>query len=44
MDGDAAGNGAVNKTATPRAWVTVNRLPEKALQRRWSRTRPSANR
>ncbi len=29
-DGDTAGNGAVDKTATPGEWVTVNRLPEKA--------------
>ncbi|MEC5178807.1 ABC transporter permease [Arthrobacter sp. CG_A4] len=29
-DGDTAGNGAVDKTATPGDWVTVNRLPEKA--------------
>ena len=29
-DGATAGNGAVDKTATPGDWVTVNRLPEKA--------------
>ena len=29
-DGDTAGNGAVDKTAKPGDWVTVNRLPEKA--------------
>ncbi|CAI3800370.1 ABC transporter permease [Pseudarthrobacter sp. MM222] len=29
-DGDTAGNGAVDKTANPGEWVTVNRLPEKA--------------
>ncbi|KIS26936.1 cell division protein FtsX [Arthrobacter sp. SPG23] len=28
-DGATAGNGAVDKTATPGEWVTVNRLPEK---------------
>ncbi len=28
-DGSTAGNGAVDKTATPGEWVTVNRLPEK---------------
>ncbi|WP_426996155.1 ABC transporter permease [Pseudarthrobacter sp. N5] len=28
-DGSTAGNGAVDKTATARDWVTVNRLPEK---------------
>lgn len=29
-DGDAAANGAANKSATPGDWVTVNRLPDKA--------------
>ncbi|MDQ0820449.1 hypothetical protein QFZ79_002741 [Arthrobacter sp. V4I6] len=29
-DGDTAGNGAVDKSANPGEWVTVNRLPEKA--------------
>ncbi|WP_024366360.1 ABC transporter permease [Arthrobacter sp. TB 26] len=29
-DGETAGNGAVDKSATPGDWVTVNRLPEKA--------------
>ncbi|WP_426978489.1 FtsX-like permease family protein [Pseudarthrobacter sp. O4] len=29
-DGETAGNGAVDKSATPGEWVTVNRLPEKA--------------
>jgi hypothetical protein len=29
-DGDAAANGAVDKSATPGDWVTVNRLPDKA--------------
>ncbi|SDL39466.1 FtsX-like permease family protein [Arthrobacter sp. ov407] len=29
-DGDTAANGAVDKSATPGDWVTVNRLPEKA--------------
>jgi hypothetical protein len=29
-DGATAGNGAVDKTATPGDWVTVNRLPDKA--------------
>jgi hypothetical protein len=29
-DGSTAGNGAVDKTATPGEWVTVNRLPEKS--------------
>ncbi|MGO4230334.1 FtsX-like permease family protein [Arthrobacter sp. YAF34] len=29
-DGDTAANGAVNKSATPGDWVTVNRLPDKA--------------
>ncbi|MDI3242518.1 ABC transporter permease [Arthrobacter sp. AL08] len=29
-DGATAGNGAVDKTAIPGDWVTVNRLPEKA--------------
>lgn len=29
-DGETAGNGAVDKEATPGEWVTVNRLPEKA--------------
>ena len=28
-DGETAGNGAVDKSATPGDWVTVNRLPEK---------------
>ena len=28
-DGSTAGNGAVDKSATPGDWVTVNRLPEK---------------
>ena len=28
-DGSTAGNGAVDKTATPGEWLTVNRLPEK---------------
>ncbi|MET4094699.1 FtsX-like permease family protein [Arthrobacter sp. UYCu712] len=28
-DGETAGNGAVDKSATPGEWVTVNRLPEK---------------
>ncbi|MDQ1623810.1 MAG: hypothetical protein QOH19_2228, partial [Actinomycetota bacterium] len=28
-DGSTAGNGAVDKNATPGDWVTVNRLPEK---------------
>ncbi|HSN38523.1 MAG TPA: FtsX-like permease family protein, partial [Arthrobacter sp.] len=30
QDGEKAANGAVDKTATPGDWVTVNRLPEKA--------------
>ena len=30
QDGGTAGNGAVDKSATPGDWVTVNRLPEKA--------------
>ncbi|MET4135539.1 FtsX-like permease family protein [Pseudarthrobacter sp. PvP090] len=30
QDGETAGNGAVDKSATPGDWVTVNRLPEKA--------------
>ncbi|BCW71852.1 FtsX-like permease family protein [Arthrobacter sp. NicSoilB8] len=29
-DGDTAANGAVDKSATPGDWVTVNRLPDKA--------------
>ncbi|MDF9749081.1 FtsX-like permease family protein [Arthrobacter sp. ES3-54] len=29
-DGEAAANGAVDKSATPGDWVTVNRLPDKA--------------
>jgi hypothetical protein len=29
-DGETAGNGAVDKSAIPGDWVTVNRLPEKA--------------
>lgn len=29
-DGETAGNGAVDKSATPGDWVTVNRLPEKS--------------
>lgn len=29
-DGATAGNGAVDKSATPGDWVTVNRLPEKS--------------
>ncbi|MET1063358.1 MAG: FtsX-like permease family protein, partial [Arthrobacter sp.] len=29
-DGKTAGNGAVDKSATPGDWVTVNRLPEKS--------------
>ncbi|WP_411373580.1 ABC transporter permease [Arthrobacter sp. MPF02] len=29
-DGEAAANGAVDKTAVPGEWVTVNRLPEKS--------------
>lgn len=29
-DGETAGNGAVDKSANPGEWVTVNRLPEKA--------------
>ncbi|MET3919872.1 FtsX-like permease family protein [Arthrobacter sp. UYEF20] len=29
-DGETAGNGAVDKSATPGEWVTVNRLPDKA--------------
>ncbi|MDQ0849723.1 hypothetical protein QFZ65_001661 [Arthrobacter sp. B3I9] len=29
-DGETAGNGAVDKSATPGEWVTVNRLPAKA--------------
>jgi hypothetical protein len=28
-DGSTAGNGAVDKSATPGDWVTINRLPEK---------------
>ncbi|HSO16951.1 MAG TPA: FtsX-like permease family protein [Arthrobacter sp.] len=31
-DGETAGNGAVDKSATPGDWVTVNRLPEKSAQ------------
>ncbi len=30
QDGETAANGAVDKSATPGDWVTVNRLPEKA--------------
>ena len=29
-DGETAGNGAVDKSATPGDWVTVNRLPDKS--------------
>ncbi len=29
-DGEAAANGAVEKTAVPGEWVTINRLPEKS--------------
>lgn len=31
QDGKTAGNGAVDKSAIPGDWVTVNRLPEKGL-------------
>ena len=34
QDGETAGNGAVDKSATPGEWVTVNRLPGEGRQRR----------
>ena len=40
-DGETAGNGAVDKSATPGEWVTVNRLPGEVRQRRRRRPDPA---